>query len=200
VVGEARAATTPSEDVDDLELERALVERARTDRAAFAVLYRRHVHAVFAMAYRRSGSRDVAEEATSATFERALRSIDTFEWRDSGLRPWLLRIVSNEVAEVYRARTRHDGPRAHDAFRRLATEREELPEEAVDLAHLHAALDRVNERYRAVISLRYLGGLSADDAAAELGCSNAVLAVTLHRALGALRREMARAEGNGGVR
>jgi len=101
---------------------------------------------------------------------------------------------------VYRARARHDGPRAHDAFRRLSTDHDQLPDEPVDLAHLHAALDRVNERYRAVISLRYLGGLSADDAAAELGCSNAVLAVTLHRALGALRREMARATDSGGVR
>ena len=52
-----------------------LVERALSDRSAFAELYRRHVEPVYSFAYRRSGSREVAEEATSATFEKALRSI-----------------------------------------------------------------------------------------------------------------------------
>ena len=74
---------------DDLELERVLTERARNDREAFAQLYRAHVRAVYAFAYRVGGSREVAEEATSATFERALRSISTFEWRSGGVRPWL---------------------------------------------------------------------------------------------------------------
>jgi RNA polymerase sigma-70 factor (ECF subfamily) len=189
---------------DDLVVERALVERARTDRAAFALLYRRHVEAVYAMAYRRCGSRDVAEEATSATFERALTSLQRFEWRDAGVRPWLLRIASNEVAEVYRRRARHDSPRAQMALREMADAYEpgvdDEPVRGADLALMHAALDRLNERHRAVITLRYLAGLSAADAAAEFGCSNAMVAVTLHRALAALRREMERDTSNGGAR
>jgi RNA polymerase sigma-70 factor (ECF subfamily) len=77
------------------------------------------------------------------------------------------------------------------------------PVRGTDLTRMHEALDRLNERYRAVITLRYLAGLSADDAAAELGCSNAMLAVTLHRALASLRREMERdpsISSNGGAR
>lgn len=180
------------------------MDRARSDRGAFAQLYRRHVDAVYAMAYRRCGSKDVAEEATSATFERALASLHTFEWRDSGVRPWLLRIASNEVAEVYRKRARDDSRRAQMALREMAdsfvVEDHPEPVRGADLARLHAALDRLNERYRAVISLRYLAGLSADEAAAELGCSNGALAVTLHRALTALRREMERTPSIGGAR
>jgi RNA polymerase sigma-70 factor (ECF subfamily) len=179
-------------DRDELVVERVLVDRARTDRQAFATLYRRHVDAVYGFAYRRCGSREVAEEATSATFERALRSIGSFEWRDAGVRPWLLRIASNEVAEVFRSRSRLHGARGQMAVRAMAAEGTgeiELPG-TIDVAGLHAALDRLPERYRAVISLRYLAGLGAGEAAAEMGCSNAVLAVTLHRALKALRDEM----------
>ncbi len=44
------------------------------------------------------------------------------------------------------------------------------------------------------MALRYLSDLPAADAAAAMGCSRAVLAVTLHRALLALRRELAPAE------
>ncbi len=194
------ARRTTGDDHDELVVERALVEHARTDRAAFAVLYRNHVNAVFAFAYRRCGSKEVAEEATSATFERALRSIGGFEWRNAGIRPWLLRIASNEVAEIYRTRSRLSGNRGQLALRALAPDgagpgdgglADAEPGHGVDLAEMHAALDRLPERYRAVISLRYLAGMSAGDAAGEMGCTNAVLAVTLHRALKALRQEMA---------
>ena len=149
--------TPPPGRADDMVVERALVERARTDRAAFAALYRRHVDAVYAMAYRRCGSKDVAEEATSATFERALTSLARFEWRDAGVRPWLLRIASNEVAEVYRKRARTDSPRAQlvlremaDAYERGAdpADVEQDPVAGTDLARMHTALDRLNERYR----------------------------------------------------
>ena len=51
-----------------------------------------------------------------------------------------------------------------------------------------AALDTLRPRYQEALTLRYLAGLSADDAAEAMGCTKPVLAVTLHRALGALRR------------
>lgn len=174
--------------------DRELVERARTDRSAFAELYRRHVDAVHAFAYRRSGSRDVAEEATSATFEKALRSIASFEWRPAGVRPWLYRIASNEVANIYRRTAVASGPRGQLALRALTPDVDAVS--SVDIASspaggaLHRALNELPVRYRAVLTLRYLSGLSADEAAASLGCSKAMLAVTLHRAVGALRKKL----------
>lgn len=174
--------------------DRELVERARTDRSAFAELYRRHVDAVHAFAYRRSGSRDVAEEATSATFEKALRSIASFEWRPAGVRPWLYRIASNEVANIYRRTAVASGPRGQLALRALTPDVDAVS--SVDIGSspaggaLHRALNELPVRYRAVLTLRYLSGLSADEAAASLGCSKAMLAVTLHRAVGALRKKL----------
>ena len=181
----------------DLELERALTDRAKVDRDAFAELYRAHVGAVHRFAYRISGSREVAEEATSATFERALRAIATFEWRGGGVRPWLFRIASNEVNEIYRRSARVSGPRGQVALRALAANAHDDPMTATqgpgdppELAAMRQALSTLNPRYREAITIRYLGEMSADDAAAAVGCSKAVLAVTLHRALGALRRSM----------
>ena len=55
---------------------------------------------------------------------------------------------------------------------------------------MRRALATLPPHYRDAITLRYLGELSADDAAAVLECSKAALAVTLHRALGALRRAL----------
>lgn len=178
-----------------LDDERALTERARTDRDAFAQLYRRHVNAVYGYAYRQCGSREAAEEATSATFERALRAIGSFEWRGGGVRPWLFRITSNEVAEIYRRQSRASRPRGQLALRDLAPDAHGIDAHShldggVDAALLHQAIATLHPRYREAVSLRYLAGLTSDEAASALGCSKAVLAVTLHRGLGALRKAM----------
>ena len=190
-IGSRASAVVPSTVPHDAE--RLLVERARTDRQAFAELYRRHVAAVHAFAYRRSGSREVAEEATSAAFEKALRSIGSFEWRPTGVLPWLYRIASNEVANVYRRNAQAEGRRAQLGLRELTPGTVELDgDDAAMLGSaVHRALDELPAKYRDVITLRYLSGLSADDAAAALGCSKPALAVTLHRALTALRKRLA---------
>jgi RNA polymerase sigma-70 factor (ECF subfamily) len=187
----AAPATMWATTLDD----RDLVEQSRSNRSAFAELYRRHVEAVHAFAYRRSGSRDVAEEATSATFEKALRSIDSFEWRETGLRPWLYRIASNEVANVYRRSAAADAPRGQLALRALSPDVEGGTAHEIDTdvhgGALHRALNELPQRYRDAITLRHLSGLSADEAAIAMGCSKPALAVILHRAIGALRTKLA---------
>jgi RNA polymerase sigma-70 factor (ECF subfamily) len=178
--------------------EAELIDRARTDRAAFAELYRRHVRAVFGYAYRLTGSKQVAEDLTSSTFERALRGLDGFRWQGTGIRPWLLRITANEAAGLHRRQVRHAQPRAQQALRVIAgddTTTFEVEDSGPSREAMRAALATLPERYQQVIGLRYLAGLSADDAAAALGCSKATLAVTLHRALTAMRRALNAKEG-----
>ena len=88
--------------------ERALVEAARHDAGAFAALYRRYVDRIHAYALRRSNSRTIAEDVTSATFEKALRALDRYRWREPGIGPWLFRIASNELVDVHRRQDRQD--------------------------------------------------------------------------------------------
>ena len=186
-------ARQPAEQADVTD--QALVEAARSDPAAFAQLYRRHVHVVYAHAHRLCGSKEVAEEATSATFERALEAMPSYTWQGGGVRPWLLRIVGHEVAGWYRQQGRLERPRGQMALRDLVGASDGPmdigPDRTRDIVELRAALARLPERARQAIELRYLGGLSAADAAETIGCTKPALAVVLHRALGALRKEMA---------
>lgn len=175
--------------------ERLLVERAATDADAFAALYRRYVDAIYRFAYRRCGSRAAAEDVTSATFEKALRSLEVFQWRPGGFRPWLYRIAANEVADHHRRVGRDATPRAQRALRVLGADQPEEPElpgeELVeDSARVRAALAAINPRYQEALSLRYLADLSPEETAAALGCSRGTLAVVLHRATRALRRQL----------
>ena len=183
----------------ETEAERALIERARSDPDALATLYRLHVRAVHGFAYRRTGSAHLADEVTSATFERAVRALPTFEWRGVGMRPWLLRIAANEIVELARRADRERGRRAQLALRDLAGDGTsedpvaDLGEEGWQRRDaLQRALDRLSPRFREVIELRHLAGCSAEEAAAALGCSRGTLAAVLHRALRALRREIER--------
>lgn len=179
----------PSSDQD---AERELVERAKHDRTAFAELYRANVDAVHAFVQRTTGSRDVADEVTSATFERALRSLPGFEWRGSGVRPWLFRIASNELATWHRSSGRAVGSRAQDAAAAslgmlAADDPADFRRRAELVVAIREVLPNLRPNYRDAITLRYLGTMSAEDAAAVLGCSKATLAVTLHRGLSSLR-------------
>ena len=172
--------------------ERGLAEAARTSPDAFAVLYRRYVARVHAFAYRRSGSREVAEEVTSATFERAWRAMPSFEWRGAGFKAWLFAIAARELAGWYRRDSRAGNVRAQRALRLLHPDTVIEDDDRVsvddDLALLREALSTLPERYQDAISLRHLAGLDPAEAAAAMGCTKAVLAVTLHRATKALRR------------
>ena len=51
-------------------------------------------------------------------------------------------------------------------------------------------MDRLSPRYQQALSLRYLSGLTSDEAAAALGTSKATMAVVVFRATRALRRAL----------
>lgn len=181
--------------------DRVLVERASEgDAAAVTALYRRYVDRIYRFAYRRMGTHHRAEEVTAATFERALRGLPDFVWQGGGFEPWLFRIAANECAAWFRREQRASRPRARMAMVAYAAdetvadagERIEAAFDAAEVAALRRALGTLNPRYQEVISLRYLSELSTEEAAAAMGCSKAVLSVTLHRAVSALHRAIAR--------
>jgi RNA polymerase sigma factor (sigma-70 family) len=62
---------------------------------------------------------------------------------------------------------------------------------ATHLSAVRGALADLRPRYQQAITLRYLAGLTQAEAAEAMGCSLAVMAVVLHRALNALRRALA---------
>lgn len=156
------------------------------------MLYRRYVDRIYSFAHRRTWTREAAEDVTAATFERAYRHLDRFDTAGSGFGPWLYRIAANELVDHYRREGRTKTRRGQRALHALAdrathddTDRLEREQ---DVERMMGSLSTLRPRYQQVLTLRYLGGMSTDDAAAAMGCSKAVLAVTLHRALGALKR------------
>lgn len=179
-----------------------LVEQARRDPEAFAVLYRLYVDRIHGFCYRRTGSYEAAEEVTASVFERAWRGLPDFAWQGGGFEPWLFRIATNEIAGYFRQRYRTGTPRAQQVLGEMARELAAEDPDLVELLRaderdaeadaLRRALAGLRPRYQAAISLRYLSGMSTQEAARALGCSKGTFAVTLHRALRAMRASLER--------
>jgi RNA polymerase sigma-70 factor (ECF subfamily) len=189
-----------ADDADDPGLfdERAHVEQARTDADAFAEIYRRHVDRIHRFVYRRCGNPELAEDITAATFERALARLDRFRWRSGGIAPWLFRIAGNELTDHYRRQGRRRGDRSRRAADRLhdsvAFDDLSRVEDSDQLELLRSALSELNPRYERALVLRHLSGLEHGEAARAMGVTPSLMAVLVHRASAALRREMERLE------
>lgn len=183
---------------DDFSDEQQLVEQARTSAEAFATLYRQYLPRIHAFAYRRSNSREIAEDVTASTFERAYRQLDKFEWRGGGFGAWLFRIAANELADHYRRQQRSQSERGQIALGALHNESQvddlERLERDARSQELIEAMGTIKPRYQEAISLRYLAGLSHEEAADAMGVTKPVMAVTLTRALKALKRAMEKLE------
>lgn len=168
--------------------ERSLVESARTDANAFAELYRRYVERIYTYCYRRSGSAAVAEDVTSATFEKALKGLPRYKWREPGIGPWLFRIASNEFVNHLRSTSKHDRAARSVTHQRGREIHSDMEAAMADNSELRQALAAIHPRYQRALSLRYFADLTNDEAAAAMGVSRATMAVIVHRGMTALRK------------
>jgi RNA polymerase sigma-70 factor, ECF subfamily len=178
--------------------EAELVERARTQPEAFGHLYDRYYSVVLNYVFRRTLDVALAEELSSNTFFNALRALGGYENRGKFL-AWLYRIAGNEIRLNWRARRKqHEGEARWRAElgrvrfatdRVIATETEEVEEQARQFARLHEALSRLPERYQTILALRYFESLSCEEVAEVVGTKVGTVKSLIHRGLKQLRRQ-----------
>jgi RNA polymerase sigma-70 factor, ECF subfamily len=179
-------------DDDDVSLAKA----ARREPQAFALLYDRYIDRIYAYALRQAGDVSLAQDVTSATFEKALRSLRQREWRGQSVLAWLYRIARNEAIAHHRQGRRiaempPDLPAADNQEDGLLADQERQ--------QLACALSRLSARDQEVLGLRFLEGLSSAEAAEVLGCSLPNLYLQAHRALRRLRKLIVELEDAPGV-
>jgi RNA polymerase sigma-70 factor, ECF subfamily len=135
------------------------------------------------LAYRYASNPSEAEDIAQEALIRAWR------WR-SNLRDgdrrnqWLATIVRREAFRQ-RARVRPDPTEAIEAMEGVEDQRVVA---TVELADLHAALERLNDRDRQLLAMRYQLDLTQAEIARQLGIPEGTAKVRLHRARDRLRR------------
>jgi RNA polymerase sigma-70 factor (ECF subfamily) len=178
------------------------VERCRAGEAdAFAGVVERHQAAVYGTALRLLGDRDAALEVANSAFYKAYRALDTLDLTRP-LRPWLVRIATNEALNYLRgagrtARQTLGGEAGQTALESAAAPHADPEEGALAREQREAvqrALATLPPQYRVVAVLRYLHDLSYAEIAAQTGLPTNTVGVYLLRAREGLRKALA-AEG-----
>ena len=171
-----------------------LVERARGgDGAAFASLVRAHEEIAFRTAYLITRNAADAEDAAQVGLTKAWRALPRFR-RGAPLRPWLLAIVANEARNRRRAAGRREGLALRAAHELPSGGAAPSPEGRVlaaeQRAELLAALERLSEPDRLVLSCRYLLELGEEETAEVLSVRRGTVKSRTSRALARLRTEL----------
>ena len=181
--------------------DRHLVNLARCgDDKAFGELVRRHWRKCVNLGCHYLRNRADAEDQAQNAVLKAYEHLDQY-LAEAEFSTWLTRIVVNQCLLVIRLKRRArfvsvDAPlsRHSQAARLVATGRNPEGELAsVQITHiLRSEVELIPRRFRNVLLLRYMQGLSMRDVAAQLGITVAAAKSRLFRARAELRGRMMR--------
>ena len=163
--------------------------------AAFEELYRRYRDRVYSIAYRMTGTSTDAMDVVQDAFRVLFLKISTFRF-DSQFTTWLFRIVvncSNDHRRRLVGRNRAPAVSLSGSDLDLRDEHDGPIESAQSSEageHVHAALQRLSPKLRAVLVLRYLEGLSYEELADSLQVQPGTVKSRLARAHVALEKEL----------
>ena len=173
-------------DLGSLTDEPQLIERAKHDRALFAVLYRRHYPAIAGYLFRRTGDTHATEDLVADVFLIALRKLPKYRHRGVPLRAWLFRIATHETNRWARRQRRTASIRES-----LATSAgETAPDRGIELSRTQQALLLLPPKQQAVIALHYLEGMPIEEVAEVVGCRVGTVKSRLSRGRDALRDKL----------
>jgi RNA polymerase sigma factor (sigma-70 family) len=170
-----------------------IAQDAAHDPRAFAVLYDLYFPRVYN--YIRYRCRDplTTDDLTAQVFERLLEKINHFSPQRGAFEAWLFTLVRNVVTDHFRRQRREGIARENDDYNRLdqqaatdPTPEDQLIRREGD-AELLSAINRLDERARDLLGLRFGARLTNRQIAELTRLSESNVGVILYRALAELR-------------
>lgn len=176
----------------------------------FDTLYKEHVDLMYRFAHRLCGEPEAAKDLVQETFLNAYRGFDRFRG-DAQISTWLYTIASRACLRMRRRRkgaperelSLEEFIPASDGEFRLQIPIDGLsPEAALQNKQLRKALDaainQLPKKYKMILVLRDMEGLSAKEVGAIMGLNERAVKSRLHRARLFVRRQLsARGLGQG---
>jgi RNA polymerase sigma-70 factor (ECF subfamily) len=170
-MSDKRPESEPSTEADEL------VVRAKTDRAAFSLLYERYYPRVSKYCLRRLCVRTVAEDVLSDVFLQVATHLPTFSGRtDTDFRRWLFRIATNAInAHLRQSRRRQElwvEAAQSGRWNTNGDPHSSLAEnETPNWPAVYQALMELDERDRTIVMLRFFADCSHEEIAAVVNAT-----------------------------
>jgi len=178
------------------EPEKALVEKAKSDSEAFGRLFDEYYSKIFGYVLRRTGDVEIARDVVSETFLKALKNLWRFRWQGAPFSAWLYRLASNEIPNFFRQKKPvvgldklGDPVFSADLFEEIMLAEEKLKEHK-EFLEVQKQILLLDQRYQAVISLRFFEKKQIKEIAQILGKSEGTIKSLLHRGLTKLRNQI----------
>lgn len=195
--GRRRRRGQHQEDARWIEIIRTTNDRQIAEEA-YRRLMQKYWQVVTLGAAQRVGDLREAEDVAQNAFVRAFRSLDSLK-EPTAFLGWLLRIANNMATDHLRSRkstvsldTLGDSARGEPLGRSGVTEPDyqEDVERKEEIEQILSTLSTLPERYREVITLKYLLGMDGRTMAAHLGEPEGTVRNRLFRALEKLRENL----------
>ena len=157
----------------------------------FEQIYKAYFSDVFLFLMKLSGNESVAEEITSETFFKAMRSVDKFRG-DCDIRVWLCQIAKNSYYSFLKKQSNLADLDSLDelAIHQQADNVEEKLIAKDQAMQVHAHIHDLAEPYKEVLMLRVFGELNFSQIGQIFGKTENWACVTYHRARKKIKEKM----------
>ncbi len=176
---------TATELTPERRLDNELIRSAqRGERDAFAELVKLYHARAYWVAYGLLGDEEDARDVVQDAFIRVLGALERFDFAQS-FYTWLYRIIVNLSIDRLRRRSKARSVAIDDVAEPVAeVQGEQIPSDRIESGEtkkeVHAVLETLPEKYKAVMVLRELNGLSCKEIARIVHCSHATVRWRLH--------------------
>lgn len=170
-------------------LVRGAVDAARDgDREALRFLYLRYADSVFSCVCSIVNDEHAAEDITQIVFSRLALRLQRYKAGEAPFGTWITRVAHNASIDYLRAQRAVPCEEVHDpdAFREDVS--------ADRLGAIRQALGTLPEKQRAVLVMRFVLGMRADEIGERLGRSELAVHALQHKGRRRLREELVRLE------
>src|SRR5437867_9169825 len=182
VLEKARPPSVDPPPASDPQEEQRVVKRAKTgDMEAYDELVRRYQERIYATIYHMTANHEDANDLAQETFIKAFQALKSFKG-DSSFFTWVYRIAVNKTINFLKQRKNKthlslndlDFNAEHDPDL-VALVSEKTPRREVNLAELqeklNAAMQKLSEDHRLVVTLHDIQGLSHEEIGEIMDCN-----------------------------
>lgn len=173
---------------DKLQKELEWIQLAKSDPNNFAPLYEKYHEQIFRYIYQRMDDKEMAFDATSQVFLKALKNIHKFEYRGVPFGSWLYRIAKSELNQAFRNRKAKRAINIDDTQIATFIEVFEEEENAHNKKRLFKAISLLKDTDIQLIEMRYFEDRPYKEMGEILGITENNAKVKTFRALEKLKQ------------
>lgn len=178
--------------------EENLVKRARkahtkAGKDSFGKLYQHYHPHIRRFFSKRLSDEILVEDLTSEVFEKALKSIDSFQWQGTSFSAWLYKIARNLLIDYFRQSDKRKKTITLSDIYHLPAPNDSPEDRLIEFEmeiKLHHLLETLTERERRIVYLKFFEGYPNKLIAEILEITETNVATILYRVVRKLREEL----------